>query len=356
MNESQLQLVLEYNQEYAKNLWLSTCFNLLCLVIGLLGNGYVLFVYKFKLQDKTGSRYFIPYLAIADAFTSSVLCLTFTFENFHFLYFPWDILCKGMNFISSVVAFMAGLFLLAIAIQRYTKMHPAGRQFSLFWRRIAVVAILIVSVTFGIPGFIIAGVGEISLEYKGVNLTSINCQTRNNYYPIFQKVYYAFLTAGVVGNFAAIAALYLSIAVIARRRHGKSKMPARSETESDETLRDTEMDSFESRAGNVKATDKCSLATLVVPNDANATKRNEGKTPSTRFSVMFMTIVAAYVMTLIPPGGIMVMLVVTADPSFWLNLPVWRLQVYIILSRFWVINNIVNPFVYGYFDLEFRKY
>ena len=248
MNESQLHLVLEYNEEHAKNLWLSTCFNLLCLVIGLFGNGYVLFVYKFKLKGQAEARYFIPYLAIADTCTSFFVSITFTLENFHYLYYPWDFLCKGVNFISSVLGFAAGLFLLAIAVQRYTKISPTGRHFSLFWRRVAVIAILVVSTCIGIPGFIIAGVGEISLEYKGVNLTSINCQTRNNYYPTFQKVYYAILTAGIVGNFALVAGLYIFIAVALRRRQRHSKrckVPAMSVKESDETTRETELQSIE---------------------------------------------------------------------------------------------------------------
>ena len=362
MNESLLHLVLEYDKEYSQNLWPSTLFGLLCLVIGLFGNGYVLFIYKFKMKDKTESRYFIPYLAIVDTCTSFLTCVFFTLLNFHPLYFPWDFLCRGMNYISGVPTFASALLLLAIAVQRYFGIKPSGRHFSLFWRKVTVGVILVMTVCSGIPGIAFAGVGEIDFEYKGVNLTSVNCQTRNDKYPTYQTIYFGFLAVVLIVNIVTIFVLYVCIAAVVCRHHRHTrwsikKSPVTSENEGTDKTEEIELESIEPLASNTKT------KKTMVDRNAEPTKRrsrkNKTASPSTQFNKMFLTIVVAYVLTFVPAGVVMITLLDAGGKDsavFMLDFPVWQMQMYSILERTWVINNIVNPFIYSYFDVEFRKY
>ena len=219
LNETLIDLLLEYNAEYAKILWPGTLFYLLILVIGLFGNGYVLFIYKFKLKDESENRYFIPYLAIADACCSLVSCMSMIFDNFHFLYYPSDSVCKGFLYLLFITGAVSNFFLLAIAVQRYTKINPSGRQCTQRGMRATVGFILIFSAIISIPMPLIAGVHEGNREFRGVNLTSVKCGPQNGKYPTFEKFY--FITGGVIlfFNFVIMLGLYVPIAVTVYKRY-----------------------------------------------------------------------------------------------------------------------------------------
>ena len=372
MNETLRNLLLEYNAEYAKNLWPGTLYNFLCLVVGLFGNGYVLFVYKFKLKDKGESRYFIPYLAVADASTSFVSCFAFIFDSFHYLYYPWDYLCRAMQTLHFLTGFVSIFLLLAIAVQRHTMIKPSGKRCTLFRRRASIGAILIFSVLLSIPFLLITGVDEGIREYNGVNLTSIKCGLLNGQYPNFETYYYILIAAAAVLTATIMFGLYVPIAVVVHRRYRTTKRsskiyksPAISEKESTEKTHGTELDSNEATTSNVKATDKFSTAETMessssccMPANAKSgkTRKVREASPSTNFNVMFMTIMGLFVLTHLPMVVIVVSELINGGLKNLSAVPLWKLQLLGIFARTYVINNIVNPFIYGYFDMQFRKY
>ena len=71
---------------------------------------------------------------------------------------------------------------------------------------------------------------------------------------------------------------------------------------------------------------------------------------------MFMTIVVIYVLTYLSTAVLMVGVIANGDMGKLQDVPLWKLQVYGIFARTYVLNNVVNPFIYGYFDMLFRKY
>ena len=296
-----MSFIEDLNGEYARHLWVTTLFCMLILMIGLFGNGSVLFIYNFKLNAKGESRYFIPHLAIADAFSILFSCIAFTYGNFNMFYFPWNFLCKGTVF-ACIVPVLASMFLLfAIAVQRHTKMSPSGRQFTLNWRRATIGIIWTLSVCFSAPFLSIAGVGKINGVYNEVNLTSVKCHISNSDYPTFETVYFGVLASVLVLNIATTIGLYISIAF---------------------TVKKYKRQTFET---------------------------------STNFNVMFFAVVVVYVLSFVPTG-VMALFINQSDLPSNGDLPVWKLQVYGLLTRFFIFNNVVNPFIYAYFDVEFRKY
>ena len=367
MNGTLKHLLLEYNKEYANNLWPGTLYSLICLVVGLSGNGYVLFIYKFKLKDNSESRYFIPYLTAADAFCCFITCFSVIFDNYHFLYFPWNTLCKGMMFLSGIAGYVSTLFLLAIAVQRY--IMTKKRHFPIFWRRTAIVIISVVSLICSIPYLFTGGVKEGTRIYKGFNLTGVKCGPLNGKYPTFELVYFIWF-AGFLGlNVAIILGLYVPIAIVVYRRYRtsglslkslKSRSPTMSGKETAKKLQDTELDCMESPSNRKSTDDKSSNSAIESKHTcckiANATIQRSGtRSHSTNFNIMFMTIVVMYILTYLPTGVITVY-VIKGDLDDLEDVSLWKLQLFSILGRTYVINNIVNPFIYGYFDTQFRKY
>ena len=326
-NESLLHLVLEYNSEYAYNLWPHTFLCVIFLIVGLLGNGFVLFVYTFRMDEKTESRFFIPYLAVADAFASVSSCVYFTFDNMHILYFPWDGLCRTLLFLPDIPTLASVFILLAIAVQRYTMTKPLGKQFSLVWRKRALIFISFVAfaLSIGIP--IVSGSVEVTGPYKGFNLTGYTCRTGSGRYPVFEQIYYGFLALVLVVNIVVTCVLYIPIAVTIYKKQKSKKWTPESPSSSSQ-IQDT--------------------------NEKGSGKKSKSSSPSTNFNVMFMTIVGVYVLSFLPTSVLMI--ITKSQPEIWEDIPAWKLVIYAILIRSYVINNIANPVIYGYFDMKFRKY
>ena len=312
MNESYMHLIQEYNKELAKDLWLTTLLCILCLVIGLFGNGSVFWIYLFKLPTKRESRYFIPYLAIADALSIIFSSISFTYGNFNMLYFPYDYLCKLAVFVCFVPGIASPCFRLAIAVQRFTV--TMNRHYSLNWRRVTAVVIWIVSVCVSFPYLFIAGVGEIRDTYKDVNLTSDKCNIYNkdSTYSIFVLVVIILIIVITFGLFA-----YKAVEVY-RRQKASSKAP--------------------------QANDTNKLLSQTV----------QSVSDSTRFNWMFFIIVVANVSSYVPT--IIMALMNKSDLSSRGDASVSNLQVYGFFTRFFIINHVVNTFIYAYFDIEYRKY
>ena len=344
-----MHLIWEYNAELARHLWMTTLFCILCLVIGLLGNGYILYIYAFKLEIKGESRYFIPHLAIADFLSNLFMSTSFTYGNFNMFYFPWDVLCKGGSFVCSVPTIASPLFLLSIAIQRYTKTNPTRTYFSLNWRRATAIIIWTVSVCFSIPFLFITGVGEIKGVYRGANLTSVKCHIAND----GNTTFFIVLAVVLVSSIAATLGLWVSIAVVVYRRQRTitlpvkvdqscANMPERRTTQTTQEDEEFDCDERENSTKALQANEVAQMQTVKVMSD------------STRFNIMFFVIVLAYLLSFVPTG---IMVVINqSDVSSNGDEPVWKLQVYGLLTRFFIINNVFNPFIYSYFDMQFRQY
>ena len=86
------------------------------------------------------------------------------------------------------------------------------------------------------------------------------------------------------------------------------------------------------------------------PNSIKGSRKTKIKV---NFNVMFITIVIFYLLSYIPTG---VMFIVSATgPLYWFKLPDIQFGILICLQRFYIVNQIVNPFIYGYFDIYFRE-
>ena len=359
MNESLHHLIAEFNAEYARILWPNTLFNLVCLLTGIFGNGYVLYVNKFKLINNQESRYFIPYLAAADASASLITCVWFLIRNFQ-VYFPWEASCKGFFFGANATSFISAFLLLAIAVQRHSKSKPQGRQFDLCWRRASIVIIIIASLGLSVPMAMISGVQEIHGVYKGVNRTAFVCWIRDGEMPTFQSIYFGLQTTILVANITTVLVLYVMIGIIIyRRQRAMKSSTCSSQGNQTAEIHNKELEQIESNTNRsiMSSATTAQPTNITFPDDMRSIETSKVKTssPSTKFTVMFITISVVYVLSYIPTC-VMIIFVFNLNPVTWRELPVWQLQLYSILAQMYIINNIVNPLIYGYFDTEFRKY
>lgn len=67
---------------------------ILFMITGVAGNGLVIYIYGFKMQNVKDGQYFIPYLAVADLFASVICSLFGLLTTLMPLTYEFDILCK----------------------------------------------------------------------------------------------------------------------------------------------------------------------------------------------------------------------------------------------------------------------
>ena len=213
-----------------------------------------------------------------------------------------------------------------------------------------------------IPITFISGVEQISIVYKGVNITGFDiCWIRDGQYLTFQSIYFGFSVTVTSVNIVVIFVLYVLIAIVIHRRQRPTIMSKHVDTSSTLSSPNSILVSTDTAATESKPIEKneCQARrmgpTVLQPIGKDEPAKFKVSSPSTKFNAMFITIAIVYVLSYIPTG-MMVIFVLNKNPITLLDLPDWQLQAYSILAQTYVVNNIANPFIYGYFDMQFRKY
>ena len=279
-----------------------------------------------------------------------------------------------------------------IGIQRYMKIcRPLGPQMTLFWRRIAVAVTIIVSAGYSSPILLSAGIVEFQTTFKGRNVTVKSCSWNAQQSKQFNTVYSSITLAFVLFNIIAIIAVYVPISRAIYRYLTKKKpdFVIHCDDHSHEmTTSSSAADPTHKKGDEVKTTNKSSRSIVECSSDTeiqvlkfieeyNARARHSEnrsgqllerpKTPvnsikmqnrkrrsEVNFSRMFLTIVIIYLLSYIPTATMF--FVKSKEKFYWHKLPDFQLSLQLFILRFNIVNNIVNPFIYGYFDFKFRKY
>lgn len=82
-------------------------------------------------------------------------------------------------------------------------------------------------------------------------------------------------------------------------------------------------------------------------------KRKRNRRYMNKFSLMFMVVTTVFLVCFIPVSSILTL--EGFYPNFWDGLSRTQASLAIWLYRTFIINNIVNPFIYAFMDLEFRN-
>ena len=86
----------------------------------------------------------------------------------------------------------------------------------------------------------------------------------------------------------------------------------------------------------------------------NAALRVTKRKARSNFNLMFLAVTLTYVVSYVPT---LIFLQIPGDDpdDFWFALTRTELNIYLILSRMYLISHVSNPFIYLHFDLIFRK-
>jgi membrane protein YdbS with pleckstrin-like domain len=389
-NKSKDNLVEEWNSELAKALIPNDVLLSLYIILGIFGNVTVILVYGLRMKKKTENRYFIPVLAVSDL-TGVIVCSSFALAlNMMQAQFYNTHLCKAWWFFAALTTSMSIFLLLIIAAQRYiTVCRPVGSQMTLMHKRLAIG--LSIGLAIIVAGPTSALYGSVEFPNSDGGIVGVRCSKLKDVSKAGSLVY------GVVVVLVILTSITLMIYFYSRIGHKLFiHFKYRTTVDSDKRRPScTEQGSSNSESGYDK--EMCTSTSQVDMNtvdqhesntddevdintvDQRESSTNEEKTPTSvetkqktsrqhkskkdheqinrrvmhKLTIMFMLITFVFLICYIPK--VVLLLIEGLDPNFWENFSDSERSAVLFIYRIFILNNVVNPFIYAFMDLEFRK-
>ena len=389
-NKSKDNLVEEWNSELAKALIPNDVLLSLYIILGIFGNVTVILVYGLRMKKKTENRYFIPVLAVSDL-TGVIVCSSFALAlNMMQAQFYNTHLCKAWWFFAALTTSMSIFLLLIIAAQRYiTVCRPVGSQMTLMHKRLAIG--LSIGLAIIVAGPTSALYGSVEFPNSDGSIVGVRCSKLKDVSKAGSLVY------GVVVVLVILTSITLMIYFYSRIGHKLFiHFKYRTTVDSDKRRPScTEQGSSNSESGYDK--EMCPSTSQVDMNtadqhesntddevdintvDQRESSTNEEKTPTSvetkqktsrqhkskkdheqinrrvmhKLTIMFMLITFVFLICYIPK--VVLLLIEGLDPNFWENFSDSERSAVLFIYRIFILNNVVNPFIYAFMDLEFRK-
>ncbi|KAK3086817.1 hypothetical protein FSP39_023953 [Pinctada imbricata] len=368
-NVSEGERIENWNRELLYDLIPNDIVLAVYILLGIFGNGIVIYVYKKGFSRMNVERYFIPILAVADCYAST-MCASFSMAlNMMQATFYNNTLCKVWWFFAAFPTFLSPLLLLVIAVQRYLKVvRPFGRQMDKKLNRIALFLTIILSLLCALPTPLLYG--SVPFPHAQENIVGRRCSKikgGNRYFSIF---YGSMLALIAITAVTALIVLYLKIGWAIYKhtkkeytisRTGldcqKSKVKTHGIIESISENKTEEMISSDTKTKDstektIKPAVKeyCENGELTCYSGEARERRN--RKIIHKFTLMFMLITTIFLICYIPKA--VIMLFEALNREFWESFDDSDRSGMLFIYRLFIVNNIVNPFVYAFLDSKFK--
>ncbi|XP_061176103.1 neuropeptide S receptor-like [Saccostrea echinata] len=371
----------DLNDEVTQYLYFNTALLSLYLVVGLSGNSSVLYIYTRKMR-KTEERYFIPLLAVSDIFACLAGIILGIVSNFYRANYVLDTFCKVGYFFTWTTTSISGFLILLIALSRHLRIcRPTGLQLNTVRKRRAMVIMSSISFVTSLPMLYFLGSRDFPFVYKGqlINTTICTLRFSDSAMKQLQNAYFAFEIFLASLNMIVTCGLYIPVGVTIYRRFKviQQNMNASTNVSSISegvpvsiakrriciSTPEHELSVISNTSEVMSQNEMCSKCTTSTnPSGidykqkvSSLKRRKNSRRRQVRhnFTLMFATIILIYVLAYLPTL-VLFMLPGEDPPTFWFTRGAVELNVLVFLQRAFLLNNILNPFIYTYFDLSFR--
>lgn len=389
----------DWNNEIATDRVPNTIILCLYMVIGVTGNLLVILVYKSRTHMQTDNRYFILFLAELDLVSVVVGVSYSLYLNFAFVLPKEAAVCKLFAFLLQTGGVTSGIVLLYISIQRYKLVcRPTRRQITSRHRKIMLGVSLAAGAVFSIP--ISAYYDVHVLKNVERNISGFDCGIvqPTALYKVTYSVYNGIMLLATIGILITMAVLYTLILKSMMKRSATFKA-RESRRQQLREMADANTGDFSSEdflnsssqvpeGGSVSQNSQLNMAdiakekhprtSMIVDKDDRSKQRESIATRNScvstqfpkrkrkasyqamknhfsthRYSYIFISITFFFAISYIPT--VVVSVFESRSPEFWINQPYALLQILLVLRRMYILNHIVNPVIYGYFDRSFRR-
>lgn len=196
-------------------------------------------------------------------------------------------------------------------------------------------AVIVISILWSCPVLVLAGIKQVEGVVHTINVTGWSCYPTSGKYPTIEGVYYSLFFFLVAANIFIVTLLYIPIGIQIYKHTRKTQT-------ANANIASAPSDS----TSESKPVDGPSLVAF--------TRKQAYRASQINFNMIFMTIMMFYLISYVPTC-IFILIGKLSDHDFWYNLSTEEMNIYFTLDRFYVINHVVNPIIYCYFDFKFRK-
>lgn len=350
------------SEQHSEQLLPNTVLDLIAGAFGVFGNCIVLVMYTRYISDKSGTRFFIPILALVDLIGCVSSVTSFHLDNTMKYVFPSTYLCKTLFFLIIMSGGFSAHLIFAIALQRYLIIcRPFGRQMTPTYRRIAVVVIFLFSLGYAAPLLKFAGLKETGKFYEEGNVTrnaSVSfCYFDDGSYGSRAMVpYFGMLLLLSFINIIVTSGLYIPVT----KTIYKTLSPFNGAGYKTQNLEDgeTHMTSVDAQSSSTEKVTSLEIPkqdltmTKNYPEPRTTACRDSSHKQKTRrkLSIMFLLIIIVYIVSYMTS-------LITQIHTFatGIRLTGYQLNINFFFLRFNLLNHIANPYIYWFFDIKFRK-
>lgn len=324
----------EYSEEEASRRLIPVIYLGILMTVGIIGNALVLFIYPMKFSVST-HRTFITGLAIPDILVCLVI-IPFEIVEMRYQYrFYNAILCKLFRTCSHWFG-MASIFVLTqLSYDTYQRIcKPFKEQISIKKAKIYIGGGYIITFFLSSLSFFGSGIRIVSLDNFTVGH---DCSLADEYVDTLLPVIGEGILTLLI--FTCIFFLVLIYSLIGRKIYIQSRF--RRQFRADP--------SPESRESN--ATNK--IFTISETKHSEKTNKKSLESPLNRVTKIAFVITVVFILSFIPHA--IISLLTALKGSFLVEPGSVASLIMPILARSVMINNVVNPIVYGFMDKRFRQ-
>lgn len=352
------------NQQYAETVLPNTVLLALGMAVGAMGNITVITLYMSRIRDKKGDRYFIPVLAFIDCLGCVANGSFYTTDNLFLFAYPSDILCRILMFLLTFASGFSAHILLVIALQRYLLIcRPFGKQLTLYRRRLSLGIITVACIGYASPLLGIGGIRHGNSTFLNQTFESHTCvlsvETSSG-----TLLFFGLIALITVANILVTGGLFIPITRAIYRTFSFQKKTIHCERKykQDAISQDTQIAHIQIQETDVnqqqqKQTSeiqrKLSSGKDVVGSPSTNKWESKKERVKAKINLMFMIIILVYILSYIPTLVILI-LTYTLSGFTYLELSTAGINLWLFCARFLLLNHVVNPFIYGYFDVKLR--
>lgn len=380
------QILVQYNDEKATLYIPVIVYMIILTVVGTTGNILVCCVYCCK-PTKTSSHFFIMALAVLDLLTCVIGMPTeITDLRFPYMFYA-SAACKLLRFVESVTTIGSSTILISVAVDRYLRICKLGRMISVQDSKRICVFAMFVGVALSWPACFIFGKATEELE---PGIWGVDCSTQDSMHgTIYPPIYYGFLGILFICCLVFFSIIYINIGLqIWRQKRAKigekSNRDSAVSTKSGRTFSNSSTRDTTDAAEEAKVEHHADNGSDPISTDMSSEQMNESylkkkcikdkkarkcscissgsmksNTPKkrkikvTRTTVVLFAVTVAYVISYLP--FLILMVIRSVKKDFEDNLTPMQEVLFKFCVKSYFINNAINPIIYSFFNINFRK-
>lgn len=321
------------------------------ILIGTLGNVSVIIVYLRDMKNVfTSGRLFIPFLAFSDLITllyNGGVELNNEISQPLYVSDRNELSCKVNKFVGLLLVIVSGVLYFAIAVHRYFLIcKPHTKRLTTRQKLAILIPTALFVMATSVPKYFFVGLAEVRLD-MGSNQTVVGyvCGTDEQFEDALgSNIYLNMLTVNSFIWSSIIAVLYI---IVGRQIHQRTKEAMSKPYVKDEESVSLSSDSMRGdqivknkrpRPKLTKQLTARSITTFITNN---------------RLSWMFILMSVLNVLCFTPK--LILDIHFNKDRYLFLKQEERVCVVLLFFDNFYLFNNVVNPFIYGFFDKEFRN-